>query len=72
MGDLVKAAATSFDRGRLCTIWPYDRLDEWQSWAEGAGFHEAGACSHASPPAKAVHCPNGENDHPKRQLPWRR
>ena len=40
MGDLVKAAHLLLrPGGRLCTIWPYDRLEEWQSWAEGAGFH---------------------------------
>lgn len=39
MGDLVKAASQLLrPGGRLCTIWPYDRLEEWQSWAEGGGF----------------------------------
>lgn len=39
MGDLVKAAGQLLKPGgRLCTIWPYDRLEEWQSWSEGGGF----------------------------------
>lgn len=40
MGDLVKAAAQLLrPGGRLCTIWPNDRLEEWASWAAGWGFH---------------------------------
>ena len=39
MGDLVKAAARLLrPGGRLCTIWPHDRLEEWSAWAEGSGF----------------------------------
>ena len=39
MGDLVKAAARLLrPGGRLCTIWPHDRLEEWSAWAEGNGF----------------------------------
>ena len=39
MGDLVKAAGQLLKPGgRLCTIWPYDRLEEWQSWAAGGEF----------------------------------
>lgn len=39
MGDLVKAAARLLrPGGRLCTIWPHDRLEEWTAWAEGNGF----------------------------------
>ena len=40
MGDLVKAASLLLKPGgRLCTIWPYDRLEEWHSWAAGSEFH---------------------------------
>ena len=39
MGDLVKAAASLLkEGGRLCTIWPIDRLQEWNGWASGFGF----------------------------------
>ena len=39
MGDLVKAARASLKPGgRLVTIWPFDRLDEWNGWADGSGF----------------------------------
>jgi len=39
MGDLVKAASELLKTGgRLCTIWPSDRLQEWNQWASGYGF----------------------------------
>ena len=39
MGDLVKAASKLIrEGGRLCTIWPSDRLEEWNEWAYGYGF----------------------------------
>jgi len=39
MGDLVKAASKLLKTGgRLCTIWPSDRLAEWNQWAAGYGF----------------------------------
>ena len=39
MGDLVKAAARLLrSGGRLCTIWPHDRMEEWSAWAKGNGF----------------------------------
>lgn len=39
MGDLAKAASSLLrEGGRLCTIWPVDRLDEWMEWGKGCGF----------------------------------
>lgn len=39
MGDLAKAASSLLrEGGRLCTIWPMDRLDEWMAWGKGYGF----------------------------------
>ena len=39
MGDLVKASAQLLKaNGRLCTIWPSDRENEWNDWASGYGF----------------------------------
>jgi len=39
MGDLAKAShAMLREGGRLCTIWPMDRLEEWMEWGEGCGF----------------------------------
>jgi tRNA1Val (adenine37-N6)-methyltransferase len=59
MGDLVKAAAQLLrPGGRLCTIWPHDRLDEWTSWAAGWGFH----------PTKLVHVQTMRHLPPKRFL----
>ena len=59
MGDLVKAAAQLLrPGGRLCTIWPHDRLDEWSSWAAGWGFH----------PTKLVHVQTMRHLPPKRFL----
>lgn len=39
MGALVKASAGLLSPGgRLCTIWPADREEEWNGWAPGYGF----------------------------------
>lgn len=39
MGDLVRASSSLLKTGgRLCTIWPVDRLEEWNEWAPGYGF----------------------------------
>ena len=39
MGALAKAAWSLLKPGgRLCTIWPMDRLDEWEQWGRGVGF----------------------------------
>lgn len=39
MGDLVKTAAQLLrPGGRLCTIWPHDRMSEWNQWALSSGF----------------------------------
>ena len=39
MGELAQSAATLLKPGgRLCTIWPIDRLEEWQGWCASAGF----------------------------------
>lgn len=39
MGEVVAAAARLLrPGGRLCTIWPQDREEEWNNWASGYGF----------------------------------
>lgn len=39
MASLVKAAQAMLrPGGRLCTIWPMDREEEWRRWAGGSGF----------------------------------
>lgn len=39
MGVLVKAALELLrPGGRLCTIWPIDREEEWSQWGRGSGF----------------------------------
>jgi len=39
MGDLAQSAHRLLKPGgRLCTIWPSDRLEEWESWSTGMGF----------------------------------
>ena len=59
MGDLVKAASALLKPGgRLCTIWPYDRLEEWTSWAAGSGFI----------PSRVVHVKTMRHLPPKRFL----
>ena len=43
MGDLVKAATQLLrPGGRLCTIWPHDRMKEWSAWSEGYEFAPTG------------------------------
>ena len=59
MGDLVKAAAALLKpEGRLCTIWPHDRLEEWHTWASGYQFH----------PSRLVHVKTMRHLSPKRFL----
>ena len=59
MGDLVKAAAALLrPGGRLCTIWPHDRLGEWHTWASGYQFH----------PSRLVHVKTMRHLIPKRFL----
>lgn len=42
MGDLAKAAMKLLaPGGRLTTIWPMDRKEEWEGWAHGCGFQIA-------------------------------
>jgi len=39
MGELAKAAWELLrPGGRLCTIWPSDREEEWKQWGTGVGF----------------------------------
>ena len=59
MGDLVKAASSLLKpEGRLCTIWPHDRLEEWHTWSSGYQFR----------PSRLVHVKTMRHLLPKRFL----
>lgn len=59
MGDLAKAGSSMLrNGGRLCTIWPMDRLDEWMEWGKGYGFQ----------PKQTVHVQTMRHLEPKRFL----
>lgn len=59
MGDIVKSAAALLKpRGRLCTIWPHDRVEEWHAWSTGYHFS----------PSRLVHVKTMRHLAPKRFL----